>query len=232
MKHIRRAAMMALLVALGSTPSLAAAKDSVRVDLAATTSNELVQDEVRLVFSASAQADSAAAVNASLTNSIGSARQLLGDPDKVTISTGGFHTYPVYEGTTNKITGWRGQADLVLSSRDLQAASRLADKLLGQLALSSVSFALSDQARRTEQARLLNEGAKAFRDKAQTTARAFGYETYRLDKLHISESGEPSGVRPLALGRASSDGSSTPALNLQPAKQRVSVTVSGSVELR
>ena len=232
MLQLQRSFWAVLLVVGGLLPLQVLAKDDVEANFAVTVSAELEQDEVRLVFSAQVQAQTASDVNESLAIAIKKARQSIGSSDVVKVSTGGFRTFPFYDSKDNRLLAWRGQADLVLSSNDLVAAGHIADKLVGQLALSNISFSLSDQRRRAEQSRLLDEAAQAFQAKAQATAKAFGFLDYRIDKLKISESGESFSPRPLMMARASSDSAQDSSLNLQPGRQKVSVTVSGSIRMR
>jgi len=232
MLQLQRSFWAVLLVIGSLIPLHVSAKDSVEAKFAVTVSAELEQDQVSLVFSAQAQAKTAGEVNETLAAALKQARQSIGSSDLVKVSTGGFRTFPFYDSKDNKLVAWRGQADLVLSSNDLVAAGHIADKLVGQLALSNVSFSLSDQRRRSEQSRLLDEAAQAFRAKAQATARAFGFSDYRMDELDVSESGESFSPRPLMMARASSDSAQDSSLNLQPGRQKVSVTVSGSIRMR
>jgi len=79
---------------------------------------------------------------------------------------------------------------LILDSSNLPAVSQAADKLTDVLSLSRVNFSLSDEARRKEQSRLIEQAARAFREKAQVAAEAFGYDAYDIVRLEISNSGE------------------------------------------
>jgi predicted secreted protein len=78
----------------------------------------------------------------------------------------------------------------------------------------------------------LDEAAQAFRVKAQALTKAFGFSDYRIDQLKISESGESVSPRPLMMARATSDSVEASSLNLQPGRQKVSVTVSASIQMR
>jgi len=232
MAQRQRSLWAVLLVACSLLPFHLSAKDSVEAKFAVTVSAELEQDQVSLAFSAQAQAKTAGEVNEILAAALTKARQSMGAPGAIHVSSGAFRTFPFYDSKENKLVAWRGQADLVLSSNDLVAVGHAADKLVGQLALSNVSFSLSDQRRRSEQNRLLDEAAQAFRSKAQATAKAFGFSGYRIDELQISESGESFSPRPLMMARATSDSVEASSLNLQPGRQKVSLTVSGSIQMR
>jgi predicted secreted protein len=229
-----RVAMMvgASMIALLLTSANALADDKAKLSLSATVSAERQQDHIQLVFTAQSEADSAAVANEQLIRSLNDARQRLGKPQGVSISSGSIQTYPVY-GQKNEPTIWRGRGELLLESQDIVAASQAADKLTGQLALSRVVFSLSDQVRRQEQSRLIERAALAFRQKAEMTAKAFGYGSYDIVSLDIVDSGEMVNTRPMMMSRmAGADTMSAPALDLQPGQESVSVTVSGQVRLR
>ena len=222
----------ASLIALSLFGTTAQADDKAKLSLSATVSAEYQQDQIQLVFTARTEADDSGAANAQLIRSLNDAQKRLGKPDGVSISSGAIQIYPVY-GQKNEPTIWRGRGELVLDSLDILAASQAADKLTGLLALSRVNFSLSDQARRDAHLLLTARAAKAFREKADMTAKAFGYEKYDIISLEMTDSGEMVGIRPMLMGRmASADAISTPALDLQPGQESVSVTVSGWVQLR
>lgn len=220
------------LLILFAFNATAQADESPELSLAATVSSSLEQDELQVVFSAQSEASSAKAANEQLIKALNDARAKLGEPSDVNISNGVVQTYPVY-GKQKEPTIWRGRGELILDSSDLSAVSAAADKLTGLLALSRVNFSLSDQARRAEQSRLIEQAAQAFRQKAQTSAEAFGYESYEILTLDITNSGEVMSPRPmLATRMASADAAPSPSLDLQPNRESVTVTVSGSVSLR
>lgn len=220
------------IIVLSFFSASALADEKAKMSLSATVSTELQQDQIQLVFSARSESNSAAQANEQIINALQGARQALGQPLGVDISSGTIQTFPVY-GQKGEPTTWRGRADLVLSSRDILAASQAADRLTGELALSRVDFSLSDQARRQEQSRLIDRVAESFRHKADVTARAFGYVRYDIVSLEVVESGEMINARPLMMSRmATADTTAPPALDLQPGKESVSVTVSGWVQLR
>ncbi|AWB35794.1 SIMPL domain-containing protein [Orrella marina] len=211
--------------------SSVAAPSAPVAEISATVSAEVQQDQVQIVLSAQVQDDSAAAVNQRLTEMIDQAKSRIGNPSGLRVSTGNVQTYPRYD-DNGKISGWQGRADLVLRSNDVSLSASSADKVADLLALSGVSFSLSDQARRAEQSRLMDSVAHAFREKATTTARVFGYSSFSIQSLNISDSGEMSMPRPFVMAAVASDRAEKAGLTLVPDVQTVSVTVSGLIELR
>lgn len=221
----------ASMIALSFFGASAQADDKAKLSLSATVSVEHQQDQIQLVFSTQSEASDAGTANAQIIRVLNDSRKRLGKPAGVNISSGSIQIYPVYS-QKNEPTIWRGRGELVLDSKDILAASQAADQLTGQLALSRATFSLSSEARREVHLLLTERAAKAFREKAQMTAKAFGYEKYEIVSLEITDSGEMVGQRPMLMGRmASADAMSTPALDLQPGQESVSVTVSGLVRL-
>jgi predicted secreted protein len=219
-----------LLLAAHSTTVWADNAPSLR--LSATVSSYLYQDELSLVFSAYSEASAAAAANERLIEVLNDAQAKLGKPVEVKISNGVLQTYP-FRGKADEPTVWRGRGELILDSGNLPAVSQAADKLTDVLSLSRVNFSLSDEARRKEQSRLIEQAARAFREKAQVTAEAFGYDAYDIVRLEISNSGEVVNPRPMLMSRtAQADPDSSANLDLRPSQESVSVTVDGSVTLR
>lgn len=200
-------------------------------EISATVSAEVQQDQVQIILSAQVQDDSATSVNQRLNDLIDKAKSRIGAPSGLRVSTGNIQTYPRYD-DNGKINGWQGRADLVLRSNDVSLAASTADKVTDLLVLSGVNFSLSDQARRAEQSRLMDSVAHAFREKATTTARVFGYSNFQIKRLNVSDSGEVSMPRPYMMAAVSADRSEKAGLSLAPDVQTVSVTVSGLIELR
>ncbi len=222
----------ASMIALSFFGTAAQADDKAKLNLSAAVTAERKQDKIELVFTAQTEAADSSGANAQLIKSLNDAQMRLGKSVGVNVSSGAIQIYPVF-GQKNEPTIWRGRGELVLDSQDILAASQAADNLMGQLALSRVTFSLSDQARRQAHLLLTERAAKSFREKADMTARAFGYEKYEIVSLEITDSGEMVGARPMLMGRiASADAMATPALDLQPGQESVSVTVSGWVQLR
>lgn len=222
----------ASLIALFFLGATAQADDKAKLSLSAAVSADYQQDQIQLVFTAQTESADSSGASAQLIQLLNDAQKRLGKPPGVNISSGAIQIYPIY-GQKNEPTIWRGRAELVLESQDILGASQAADKLTGQLALSRVTFSLSDRARRQAHLLLTERAAQAFREKADMTAKAFGYEKYEIISLEMTDSGEMVGSRPMLMSRmANADAMATPALNLQPGQESVSVTVSGWVLLR
>ena len=202
----------------------------VHASLQASASKEVLQDEVRVIFAHQAKGTSAAEVNRALAQVLDQARASIKDKSGFTLSSGSFRTSPSYD-KNGKTDGWQGRAELVLTASDLAAAETAAGILGTQLAISNIQFSLSEARRRQEEQSLLTEVAKAFRDRAQAAARAFGFERYRILSLDFGGPGF-SGAGPVLMRSAApmaAPASDSIKLSFEPALVKVTIDVSGKV---
>ena len=149
----------------------------------------------------------------------------------VSVHSGGYSTYPTYD-RDNQPTGWRLRSELIVESRDFKTLSGITAKLSGTMALSSLNFSLSDDARRSEEARLLDEAIKAFRAKAMAATKAFGLDSFTVREVSIRTGGgnpAPRLAMASSLRVAVNDIAPVP---VEGGKVRIELTVSGSVYMR
>lgn len=206
------------------------ASRAVHASLQASVSKELLQDEVRVTFAHQAKGSSAAEVNRALAQVLDEARASVKGNSGFTLSSGSFRTSPSYD-KNGKTDGWQGRAELVLTASDFAAAETAAGILGTQLAISNIQFSLSEARRRQEEQSLLTEVAKAFRDRAQAAAKAFGFERYRILSLDFGGPGF-SGTGPVLMRSAApmSAPSSDPIkFSFDPSLVKVTIDVSGKV---
>ena len=119
-----------------------------------------------------------------------------------------------------------------ITSKDFAAASKLAGQLANQMQVQNVNFTLSREARTAAEAKLIDQAVNAFRDKALATTKLFGYTSYTIRDVHVSEGSNNPGPRPMmarmAAAPASFDSAPVP---IEGGKAQVTVTVSGAVQM-
>ena len=108
---------------------------------------------------------------------------------QVKTSSGQLSTWPLYD--NNRITGWRGRAEIRLESRDIERASQLIGQLQGSLQISQIGFSVSDEARRKTEAELIPQAINAFRDKARLISQTLGSRDYKLVEMRVEHNGNP-----------------------------------------
>ena len=207
---------------------------SPEMTLQAAASSEVKQDTVRISLTAEVEAPDQPAAGKKLTAILDDVVKRARDTKGVDVRTGGFNVWP-NTNSKGKISSWRGQGEVVLESRDFDAAAALASKLSDKTAISNIAFSLSREAREAEERKLLKEAAQAFKDRALAAANAFGFSGYRLSKLELGGSGGPVPM-PRMLGAAAmakdASGGFSPDVPLEAGDVTVSVAVNGTIVLQ
>jgi predicted secreted protein len=152
-------------------------------------------------------------------------------PGQLDVRTGNFALYPRHN-REGRISGWTGTAELVLEGRDFaritQAAGRIQTMTLG-----SVSFGLSREQRARVEGEAQAIAIERFKAKAADLAKGFGFSGYTLREVAVNAN-EP-GFMPRMRTMAAQEGriaSAESAVPVEPGRSAVTVTVSGSVQLR
>lgn len=151
----------------------------------ASAVKQVLQDEVHAIFSTQATGASASAVNRALAAALDNARQGFDVPEGVEVSSGPFNVYLNY-GKDKKPDGWVGRASLQMVSTDLDRASVVIERFGRTLAVSSLGFSLSRQARQLHEKQLMTELARDFAERAQAATDAFGFKTYEIIDLDFT----------------------------------------------
>lgn len=160
--------------AASPAPAEAAANRSPELSLQATASSEVKQDTVRIALAAEVEGADQPATGKKLSALLDDVVKRARDTKGVEVRTGNYNVWP-NTGSKGKIAGWRGQGEVILESKDFEAAAALASKLSDKTAISSISFSLSRAAREAEERKLLKEAAQAFKDRALAAANAFDF---------------------------------------------------------
>lgn len=147
----------------------------------------------------------------------------------VKVRTGGYQTWPV---TRKEVTtGWRGQQDLILESRDTQLLSRLTGKLQDKLQISSMSFSVSDEKRVTVENRLIDLALNAFKERARIVGDNLKADGYRIVELNVGTST----ARPPMMHQArvaSMSAGANDAVAVEGGESDIRITVNGTIELQ
>ncbi|GFN27956.1 hypothetical protein ADE_36540 [Achromobacter denitrificans] len=213
----------------------ASASRAPELTLQATASSEVKQDTVRISLSAEVEAPDQPTAGKKLTAALDDVVKRARDVKGVEVRTGGYNVWP-NTSSKGKIASWRGQGEVILESKDFEAAAALASKLSDKTAISNIGFLLSREAREAEERKLLKEAAQAFKDRALAAANAFGFSGYRLSKLELGGSGG-SGPMPMprmmgaAMAKDASAGYS-PDVPLEAGDVTVSIAVNGTIALQ
>lgn len=228
------------VLALGAVPSvLAQVQQAVPdvsrvVNLSSSSFVEVPQDWLSLTLNTTREATDAASVQNELKVAMESALRVVREfeqGDALQVRTGQFSLHPRY-GTQGRIQGWRGTTELMLEGRDFERITRAAGRVQS-LTMAQVAFSLSRKARQQLESDVQAQAIERFRARAAEITRAFGYKEFDLREVSISSADEtmPMARAPMMAMEMRAAASDAP-VPVQPGKSSVSITVSGSIQMR
>lgn len=199
--------------------------------LAASAAIEVQFDVMAMTLSSTREGSDAAAVQAQLRQALdvalAEARKAV-RPGQLDMRTGAFSLSPRY-GNKGAITGWVGQAELVLEGRDMSAIAQLAGRL-GTLTVARVGYSLARDTRERVEAEATAQAITKFRARATDYAKQFGFTGYAVREVNVG-TGEPVFIQPMLRARAMASVASDESIPVEAGKATVTVTVNGSVQM-
>ncbi len=144
--------------------------------------------------------------------------------------SGNSQTWPVYD-RNQKLTGWRGRAELRLDSKDFQAAAALIAKLQGSLQLGQVNFTISPELRRQVENEIISEAIAAFRARAQIVGQALGAKSWRIRRMSVNSGGGTVAMRSLASPRQLGAEAAVTPQQFEGGMSQITVNVGGTIEI-
>jgi predicted secreted protein len=223
------AVAMAFAPALSQAQNLPAATQ--RVNLASSASVQVAQDLLTLSLSVVREGSDAHTLQSQINAALESALQLarrVAKPGQMEVRSGQFNLSPRY-GRDGKLSGWQGSAGLILEGRDFARITETAGKLQ-TLTVASIHFGLTPQQFQTAQAKAQAQAIAQFRSNAGDVAKGFGFSDYTLGEVHIGAETPAPMVRQRMLASASM--ASDAPIAAEGGTSQVTVTVSGSVQLK
>jgi predicted secreted protein len=233
-----RRTLAALALAMAFRPALADSQPPPQnvVVLNATATLDVAEDWFTVVFSTSREAPDAGAVQAQLRQALDAALALArkaSRPDELEVHTGDFSLFPRYSQPTSKpaaIVAWQGNAELIVEGRDAKAIAELTGRVQ-TMTIARVGFSLSGQARDRVEGEVTARAIERFRSRAAAVAKEFGFGGYLIREVTLS-SDLPVPIRMPMAQAMSARAVANDALPVEAGKTHVSVTVSGSVQMK
>lgn len=205
--------------------------------LSASASVEVVKDVLSVTFSTAREGSDASAVQAQLKQSLDAAlaeARKAARPGQVEVQTGNFSLYPRYAPSTSSgrstINGWQGSAELIVEGRDMTAIGQLTARIT-TMTIAQVGFRLSREASQRVEAEIVADAIAAFRAKAASYARSFGYGAYSVREVTVSTN-EPQPVPQPRLRMQASASPMAEALPVEAGKAVVTANVNGTVQMK
>ncbi|MEX1166120.1 MAG: SIMPL domain-containing protein [Hydrogenophaga sp.] len=194
------------------------------------------QDWLTVRLNAAREVDNAAAVQAQLRTALDSgmatARAAVAPNQQLQARSGAFGVYPHYD-KNGKISGWQGNAELILEGRDFTRIANTAGKIAA-LTIAGMDFSLSRETQQKLESDVQALAIDRFKSRAKEVAKGFGFNDFRLREINISSADEGGGMpqpRMMAMD-AKAYSSASKSVTMEPGSAKVSVTVSGTVMLK
>mgnify|MGYP000099483347 CR=1 FL=1 len=235
----RHHTLLGVLIAIALSTSLARAqsvaptaptRDALTLD--ATVAADVIPDLAVITLAAEAQGAEAAPITREVQQAINAALAQAKATAGVSAQTGAFVTNQRY-GSKGVRDGWTVRAELILKAKDFAVLGTLAGKLAQQkLMIVGSGFELSRELRDREEQSLIERGIAAFRGKAHTASRAFGFGNFTLREVNLgSISGDARPIQPKAFAMRASTATAADAepMAIEGGKVTLILTVSGSV---
>jgi predicted secreted protein len=193
---------------------------------------EVLQDMLTMNLTTTREGSDAnavqAQVKAALEAALAEARKAA-SPGQMDVRTGNFSLYPRY-GRDGKITSWNGTAELVLEGRDFARIAQTAGRIQS-MTVGNANFSLSREQRTKVEAEAQAIAIERFKAKAGEIAKGFGFAGYGLREIAVTANDQGFTPRAPRLMAATSSISQEP-VPVEAGKSSVTVTVSGTVQLK
>jgi len=228
MKQLLAATLLSTTAAVASAQTLPPPAGVLSLSAEAVT--EVPTDVVQLTLAAEQEGAEPSAIASALSARTQAVLAQAKRTSGVEAQSGGFTIHPSTD-RNGRISTWRGRSEVILKSKDFAAVSKLAGELANQMQVQNVAFSLSREARQATEAKLAEQAVSAFRDKAQTSTKLFGYSSYTIREVSMNDSG---GVVPptprMYAAKAMSADAGAP-IPMEGGKAHVTVSVNGSVQM-
>jgi predicted secreted protein len=203
------------------------------VSLSSTSTVELPRDLMTLVMTVTRDGADAGAVQSQLKQALDAAlaeARKAARPGQVDVQTGNFSLFPRY-GQRGAISGWQGNAELVIEGKDMPAISQLAGRI-NTMTVARVGYGLSREAREKVEADATAAAVERFRNRAADMARLFGYTGWTVREVNVT-SADAAAPQPMFRARtmAADAAVASEALPVEAGKGTVTISVSGTVQL-
>lgn len=201
--------------------------------LSATASVEAQQDWLSMSLTATREGADAATVQtqlkAALDAALSEARKLA-QPGQLEVRSGNFSIFPRHN-REGKISGWQGNAEMVLEGKDFARIGALAGRIQS-MAMGQVSFGLSRELRAKTEQEAQSQAIEQFKSRAGEISRGFGFAGYTLREVSVQAHAQGPMPRQRAMAMEASRAASDAPVPVEAGKALVQVTVSGSIQMK
>ena len=226
-----RPLIVVLILGLAAIHPVMAADNTVRynqIHFQVERRQPVDNDRMRATLAITAEDDNAARLADHINRTMDWALKTAKASGKIEVRTGAYRTYPVYN--KEKIRRWRGTQEMILEGTDFAALGGLIGQLQERLQVTSIDFSISPARRAAVEDELIVQALDAFKRRAELVRKNLAAKGYRIVDVSINTGGgQPV---PIMMRAASLEPKSLAPPALEAGTSRLSVSVSGVVELQ
>jgi predicted secreted protein len=203
------------------------------LQLSASGTVEVQQDMLHLTLTTTREGPDANAIQAQLKAALDTAlteAKKAAQPGQMDVRTGNFSLYPRYN-QSGKIGSWQGSAELILEGRDFPRITQTAGRIQ-TMTVGSVTFGLSREQRAKVEVDAQTLAIERFKTKANELAKGFGFSGYNLREVSVNSNDQGIPRPMMRMSAAAAPAAAEMAVPVEAGKTAVTVTVSGSVQLK
>lgn len=212
-------------------PALADMAPQDVLQLSASATAEVPQDQLTLTLSVTREGSDAAGVQQQLRTvlepALAEARRAV-ERGQLDVRTGQFAVFPRH-GRDGRIQAWQGTAELILEGKDIARIAQVAGRVPG-MTVSGTAFSLSREQQRRAQDQVQQQAVEAFRARASALSRDFGFSGYTLREVSV-QSHEQGSPRPRMAALEARAAAADAPVPVEAGRATVVVNVSGSVQM-
>ncbi len=211
------------------------------VDLAlvGSASIEVPNDEARMIWSVTVQADTLKEATAQAMAQMNEGIVILKKTDQeANLRTQNVNSYPVYTSGSStqapKIAGWRVTQSVALQTKDIKGVAELISTVNGTLELDQVTFSVSEKTRDSYEKTLIAMAIDDATKRAAYTANALGLNPKNVHLTDLAFDGTDTGTTNRVLMRSSAkmDYASVPVPNIEVGTTTLQMTVKANAVIR
>lgn len=203
------------------------------LQLSATGTVEVQQDILSIALTTSREGADPVALQEQLKKALDAALAIAkaaAQADRMEVRTGQFGLWPRH-GQDGRMSGWHGTAELILEGRDFARITQAAARIQ-TLTVARVGYDLSRELRASVEREAQAQAIERFKGKAGDLAREFGFSAYGLREVAVNLNDQGFVPRRSAMAAPMAREAAGMPLPVEAGKTAVTVTVSGSVQLR
>jgi predicted secreted protein len=233
---MNKKALCALLLALPCLAWADAAPQFNVVNLDASVSRQIDNDMAQATLFVELTDVDSSKLAEKINQTIAGAQKNLKQYPTVQSAGTGYSSYPVYNPKNNLLQSWRSRGELRVSSKDFTALSQLIAQLQKPqsngiaLQLADIRYEVSDQSRKLAEDALIEEGIKAFRQRAQIIQRSMGGNAWKTMQMNVQTQSHYPQPRSMLNKAAYMAAEAAPA-PVDAGESRLVVNVNGSIQV-